>query len=391
MKFTELNLNPLILKAIREMGYQELTPVQEKTFPHILQGRDLLATAETGSGKTSACGIPLVQRINPSSNTIQSLILVPTRELALQYVEEIGKIAKYVKVLPFAVYGGFDMGIQKAKLASQVHILVATPGRLIDMLYSGYISLSEVQTLILDEADEMLKQGFAEDIDFILSCLVHEHEILLFAATMPDEVKKLAESYLNKPVVIELNLEQVAPQSLEHHFLSVPGSGKLNALQDYVQKESISQAIIFCNSRFSAEKLFKQIKSQLKNSEFIHGGLEQSKRTSIIRRFRNHKIIYMVATDLAGRGLDFREVSHIINYDFPMSSEAYTHRTGRAGRMGKLGIAVTLVTSRDLGSLKRMFRVNRIDHPIWLGKKPDPTSSSSYRKRHYRGKRTRRN
>ncbi|GAH09634.1 unnamed protein product, partial [marine sediment metagenome] len=186
------------------------------------------------------------------------------------------------------------------------------------------------------------------------------------------------------------NLEQVAPQSLEHHFLSVPGSAKLKALQDYVQKESISQAIIFCNSRFSAEKLFKQIKSQLKNPEFIHGGLEQSKRTSIIRRFRNHKITYMVATDLAGRGLDFREVSHIINYDFPMSSEAYTHRTGRAGRMGKLGIAVTMVTGRDLGSLKRMFRVNRIE-PIWLGKKHDPASSSSYRKKHYRGKRARRN
>ena len=370
MKFTELDIKQKILQALRVMKYSELTPIQEMTFPHILAGKDLLATAETGSGKTSACGIPLVQRIDPDLRAIQALILVPTRELALQYTEEIGRIAQNLNVVPFAVYGGFDMGVQKAKLQDVVHILVATPGRLIDFLYRGKISLSEVQTFVLDEADEMLKEGFLEDIEFVFSCLIHEHQTLLFAATMPADISRLADKYLNQPVRVQLNSQQVSPQSLIHQFQFVAQDARLSMLHSKMNEGSIRQAIIFCNSRINAEKLYLKLKNEHSQVDMVHGGMEQQKRSSVIRRLRNRQVRYMIATDLAGRGLDFSHVSHVINYDFPRSPIAYTHRTGRAGRMGREGIAITLVTHRDLGSAKRLITANRLA-PTWIGHQPD--------------------
>lgn len=371
MKFSDLNLKPPILKALTDMGYQDLTPIQEKTFSPILNGRDLLARAETGSGKTAACGIPLVQMIDPSLNAIQALILVPTRELALQYVEEINKISRLAGVVPFAVFGGFSMEVQKAKLSDSVHILVATPGRLIDFLYNTTsIDLSCVRTLVLDEADEMLKMGFIEDIDFIMSCLIHEHQTLFFAATMPEEIDRLIRTYLKEPVRVELNKEQVAPQSLVHHFQYTGQRDRLNALIEYLKKEEISQAIIFCNSRHHGKKLIRKLEGEFKSIEYIHGGLEQSRRTSIFERFRRNEITFMVATDIAGRGLDFSHVSHVINYDYPCGLESYINRTGRTGRMGRSGIAMTFVTDQELGDLKSLFKMNRID-PMWHGNIPD--------------------
>jgi ATP-dependent RNA helicase DeaD len=371
MKFSELNLKPEILKALAGMGYQDLTPIQEKTFSPILNGRDLLARAETGSGKTAACGIPLVQMIDPSLNAIQALILVPTRELALQYVEEIDKISRLTNVVPFAIFGGFPMEIQKAKLRDRVHILVATPGRLIDFLYNTTsIDLSYVRTLILDEADEMLKMGFIEDIDLIMSCLIQKHQTLFFAATMPEEIDRLVRTYLKEPVRVELNKEQLAPQSLVHHFQYTGRRDRLNALIEYLKREIISQAIIFCNSRYRGQRLMKELEGKFKSIEYIHGGLEQSRRTSIFERFRRKEITFMVATDIASRGLDFSHVSHVINYDYPCGFESYTHRTGRTGRMGRSGIAMTFVTEQELGVLKSLFKVNRID-PTWHGNIPD--------------------
>ncbi len=353
------------------MGYQELTPIQEKTFSSILNGRDLLARAETGSGKTAACGIPLVQRIDPSLNAIQALILVPTRELALQYVEEIDKISRHADIVPFAIFGGFSMEIQKAKLRDRVHILVATPGRLIDFLYhTTSIDLSSVRTLVLDEADEMLKMGFIEDIDFIMTCLIHEHQTLFFAATMPEEINRLIRNYLKEPVRVELNKEQVAPQSLAHHFQYSGRRDRLNVLIEYLKKEKISQAIIFCNSRHHGEKLIRELEGKFKSIEYIHGGLEQSRRTSIFERFRRKEITFMVATDIAGRGLDFSHVSHVINYDYPCGLESYINRTGRTGRMGRSGTAMTFVTDQELGVLKLLFKTNRID-PVWHGNIPN--------------------
>jgi ATP-dependent RNA helicase DeaD len=371
MKFSELDLKPEILKALTAMEYKELTPIQEETFLPILNGRDLLARAETGSGKTAACCVPLVQKIDASLNAIQALILVPTRELAFQYVEEISKISRLTDVVPFAVFGGFPMEVQEGKLRDRVHILVATPGRLIDFLYhTTAIDLSSVRTLVLDEADEMLKMGFIEDIDFILSCLIHEHQTLFFGATMPEEIDRLARTYLTKPVRVELNKERVAPQSLIHHFQFTGRHDRLNALIEYLRREKISQAIIFCNSRHHGEELIKKLEGKFGSIAYIHGGLEQSRRTSIFERFRRNEIAFLVATDVAGRGLDFSCVSHVINYDYPYRPESYTHRTGRTGRMGRAGIAMTFVTSQELGDLKSLFKMNRID-PVWHGDIPD--------------------
>jgi ATP-dependent RNA helicase DeaD len=370
MKFTELDLKPEILKALKGLGYEDLTPIQEETFSPILKGRDLLARAETGSGKTAACGIPLVQMIDPSLNAIQALILVPTRELALQYVEEIDNISSHTHVVPFAVFGGFSMEIQKAKLRDRVHILVATPGRLIDFLYNTTsIDLSRVKTLVLDEADEMLKMGFVEDIDFILSCLIHEHQTLFFAATMPEEIDRLIRTYLKDPVKVVLNKEQIAPQSLAHHFQYTERRDRLKTLIAYLKEEKISQAILFCNSRHHGEKLTRELEGEFKSLGYIHGGLEQSRRTSLFERFRRGEVTLLVATDVAGRGLDFSQVSHVINYDYPGDPESYTHRTGRTGRMGRSGIAMTFVTDQDLRALNSLFRTNRID-PLWHGSIP---------------------
>ncbi len=369
MKFTELDLQPQLLSSLEAMGYEEMTPIQEKAIPHVLAGRDILGLAETGSGKTAACGVPLVQLSDPDLNAIQALILVPTRELALQYVQELDDIAKQTKIVPFAVFGGFDMGIQKAKLRHRVNILVATPGRLIDFLWNTDLDLTNVRAVVLDEADEMLKMGFIEDIDFILSCLVHEHRTLLFSATMPGEIDRLTKTYLKDPVRVELNKDQIAPQSLVHHFLHT-GRNRLQVLRDYMEEEEIRQALLFCNSRDKAADLYKELQRGVKSVEVIHGGLDQDRRTSLFNRFRGEKIKFMVATDVASRGLDFSRVTHVINYDFPFNSEIYTHRTGRAGRMGRRGIALTLVGDRDLGQLGTILKDNRID-PVWLGPEPD--------------------
>lgn len=370
MKFTELGLKPQILRGLKDIGYEDLTPVQEVTFPLILANRDLIARAETGSGKTAACAIPLVQSIDQNLNEIQALILVPTRELALQYVSAISDIAKHTKIAPFAVYGGFPIEIQTSKLAHGVHILVATPGRLIDLLYHSPLSLSEVRTFVLDEADEMLNMGFITDIEFVLSCLIHEHQTLLFSATMPATIKHLAKKYLNDPLTIELNADKIAPSSLIHCFKQIDRKSHFELLVEFIEKEDPAQAIIFCNSRLNAIKLSDKLKGKFKSVDLIHGGLEQSRRTSLFNRFRANKVKVMVATDIASRGLDFSHTTHVINYDFPRGKEAYTHRTGRTARMGRKGTAITFYSRQDLNDLKDLLRRNRIK-PQWLGKEPD--------------------
>ena len=370
MKFTDLDLKPKILAALRDMQYIDLTPVQEKTFPHVLSGRDIIAKAETGSGKTAACAVPIVQMVDTSLKAVQALILVPTRELALQYVGEISNIARQTKIAPSAVYGGFPIQIQTAKLNHGVEILVATPGRLIDLLRNTKLSLSNVRTFVLDEADEMLNMGFISDVEFIINCLIHDHQTLLFSATMPREISKLARKYLNDPLTIDLSRDQAAPQNLQHHFMQVNIKSRLESLLKYINKARPKQTIIFCNSRIGAEKLHGHLKKKLSSTEIIHGGLDQSRRTSLFNRFRKMEIKIMVATALASRGLDFTHASHVINYDFPGDTEAYTHRTGRTARMGRKGIALTLFTKRDLRNLKALIDANRIQ-PIWQGAEPD--------------------
>ncbi len=369
MKFTELNLKPQILKALKQLGYRELTPIQEKTFPYIIAGKDMIALAETGSGKTAACGIPIVQSVDTAKNQIQTLVMVPTRELALQYVSAISDVAKFTHVTPFAVYGGFPIEIQKAKLSHGVNILIATPGRLIDLLRNSPLNLSQVQTFILDEADEMLNMGFITDIEFIISCLIHEHQTLLFSATMPKEIKHLAKKYLKNPITLELNVDQIAPQSLCHQFQQTTGGRKLGSLLQYIKDTKPTQAIIFCNSRRNCENLFDKLKKEIDSVDIIHGGMEQSRRSSLFNRFKKKQLKTIVATGIASRGLDFSHVTHVINYDFPDSPLAYTHRSGRTARMGRKGTAVTFFSNHDLHTLKTIIKNNNID-PVWLSAEP---------------------
>jgi len=374
MKYAELSLKPDVQRALQEMGYTDLTPIQEEAIPEILEGKDLIGLAETGSGKTGACAVPLVEMVDPEIREVQALILVPTRELAQQYVSEIADVAKFSKVAPFAMFGGFDMDIQRAKLKDGVHILVATPGRLIDFIWNNPLPLDNVRTVVLDEADEMMKMGFVENVDFIFSCIMQDVQTLLFSATMPKAVARLAKTYQTDPVRLELNKDQVAPQSLTHCFEVVKHGRQEERLYDYLKSNTIGQGLVFCNSRSRSSQLFRELRATMPSVEIIHGGLDQPQRSAVFRKFKNKEIDLLVATDVAARGLDFNKVTHVINYDFPMSDEAYTHRTGRAGRMGREGVAVTFVTNRDLGALGRLIRANGIQ-PVWLGEEPELRSS----------------
>jgi ATP-dependent RNA helicase DeaD len=387
MKFSELDIPSNILKSLKRMGYEEMTPIQEVTYPIISEGHDLCALAETGSGKTAACAIPLIQKVDPALNAIQALVVVPTRELCIQYVTEIQQIAKNTSVIPFAVYGGFDKDIDIAKLKHGVHILVATPGRLLDYLYSGILSFKHVKCAILDEADELLKVGFLEDIEFIMSCILHKHQTLLFSATMPEDIKKLAHDCLHDPRHISLITERKAPASIDHYFAYYHPKDKMARLIKYIKEEDVKQMLIFCNARHMVDKLYNSIRKEFESVGYIHAGLSQDKRTSVFRQFKNMKVRYLFASDVAGRGLDFSHVSHVVNWSLPQGRELYTHRTGRTGRMGRKGKALTFITRHELSDLRELIGRNEIS-PCWIGKDPlqenNTPQERKTRKSHFR-------
>ncbi len=366
------------MRSLKRMGFKELTPIQEATYPLIASGRDICALAETGSGKTSACAIPLVEKIDPPNKALQALVLVPTRELCLQYVKEVEQIAQKTPVVPFAVYGGMEKGFQISMLNHGVHILVATPGRLIDLVYDQVLDFSHIKCAILDEADELLKVGFLEDIEFILSCIPHKHQTLLFSATMPDDIKKLAHDCMDNPEFISLIQKRAAPKSIDHWFRYVHPRDKQTELLNYLKEENVRQAIIFCNARHLVDKLFRAIRGKFRDVEYIHAGLSQDIRSSIFNRFKRKKIRYLIATDVVGRGLDFSHVSHVINWNLPGGSEQYTHRTGRTGRMGRKGKAFTFITRHDLPHLRQIIQAKKID-PHWIGKDPFGKSESPHK------------
>ncbi|MBC8479322.1 MAG: DEAD/DEAH box helicase [FCB group bacterium] len=372
MKFTDLNLPPHLAGAIKKMGFTDLTPIQEATYPIISSGKDLCAQAETGSGKTAACAIPLIPIIDVNQDTIQILVIVPTRELCLQYVEEIRKLAEGTKIEAMAIFGGIDKKMNVIRFKTAVHVLVATPGRLIDLMYDGVVSFPEVKCAILDEADELLKEGFLEDIEFIMSCIRSGHQTLLFSATMGRDTKHLVEELLHEPEYVTLTSKKASPASIEHYFMHVPPRKKMETLQAYLNVEKIRQMIIFCDSRNTVEKLHNDLRKTVKNIEFIHGGLTQNKRSSLFRRFKTGNLHCMIATDVAGRGLDFSHVTHIINWDFPSRLEKYTHRTGRAGRMGRKGVALTFITNKDLRTAESMIVRDHLG-AVWLKQSSDGT------------------
>jgi ATP-dependent RNA helicase DeaD len=367
--FAEMGLDPLILKSLEKMEYKQPSPVQMHAIPVIMQGKDLIALSKTGSGKTAACAIPICHKVNPELIDIQALIIVPTRELATQYATETQKIGKEKKVKAFAIFGGEDASLQQSKLRSGVQVLVATPGRLIDFIYSRQIDLTHVETLILDEADEMLGMGFQDDLEFIINCLVHSHQTLLFSATMQEGVRKLAKKHMKDPMELSLITDQVSPETIEHRFLYCRYDQRDHALSNLLGELKPKQSLIFCHSRIQCEKVCRTLQRTFSDVDMLHAGLGQDLRSIITNKFRNGKIRFLVATDVAARGLDFSNVSHVFIYQLADNPDVYVHRSGRTGRQERSGIVVTLVTDRELHALKRVLHhIKR--QPLWVGEPP---------------------
>lgn len=369
VSFSDFNLNPVLLKALARMNYTEPTPVQAEVIPLIQQGRDLIALAQTGSGKTAACAIPICNKVDTGSKGIQTLIVVPTRELALQYVTEVDNIGRSLGVKAFAILGGEDMGTQQAKLQAGVHVLVATPGRLIDFIYSRSIDLSHVTTLVLDEADEMLSMGFYADLEFIIQCLVQKHQTLLFSATMPETIRRIARSHMREPLEVALNQSQTTPQHLEHRFVYCRHHDREHRLVELLQEMQPDQCLIFSQSRHHCETLCRQLQRHFDRVDFLHAGLEQEVRSIITNKFRQGKIRYLVATDVASRGLDFSHVTHVFMYQLAPDPEVYIHRAGRTGRCSRVGTSVALITDREMPLLHRVLQLLKCE-PVWIGHPP---------------------
>lgn len=382
--FSQFALDETILQALAKINYDSPSAIQAETIPLILQHRDLIALAQTGSGKTAACAIPICQLVDTTRPEIQALIIVPTRELALQYATEAQKIGLNKGVKAFAIFGGESAGMQQSKLKHGVQVLVSTPGRLIDFIYSRDIDLTHVETLVLDEADEMLSMGFYEDLKFVIQCLVHEHQTLLFSATMPKQIKELAKNHMKNPVEIVLTAVQKTPEQLDHRFIYCRHDERPGVLMDMIQKLNPKQSIIFCHSRIEVEKVCRALQKDVQGVDFFHAGLSQDVRTVVTNKFRAGKISHLVATDVVSRGLDFSGITHVFIYHLGDDPDIYVHRAGRTGRYDKAGMVVTLVTDRELGTLKQVLETIK-QEPSWIGN-PPPERKSSYKPRPPRGR-----
>lgn len=374
--FAAFQLDAAILKALEKMNFKDPSAIQTQTIPLIQQGKDLIALAQTGSGKTAACAIPICNRVDTERPHVQALIIVPTRELALQYATEAQKIGIYKGVKAFAIFGGEDPSLQQSKLKHGVQVLVATPGRLIDFVYSRQIDLSQVETLILDEADEMLSMGFYDDLEFIIQCLVHTHQTLLFSATMPPKIRLLAKQHMQNPQEVNLIQQRASPELIQHLFAYCPPHQKDQELLHLIKQSQPTQAIIFCHSRFQVEKVCQFLKKNLDSVDFLHAGLAQDIRTIVTNKFRTGKIRLLVATDVVARGLDFSKVSHVFIYQLPHDPDVYVHRSGRTGRYDKAGIVISLVTQRELSLLRSVLRQIK-QEAQWIGEAPPAPSAEA--------------
>ncbi len=378
--FADFNLDPTIMQALEAMNFKTPSPIQAMAIPLIQQGRDLIALAQTGTGKTATCAIPICQRVDTSKTHIQALIIVPTRELALQYAAEAQNIGKFKGVKTFSIFGGQDAGLQLSKIKHGVQVLVSTPGRLIDFIYSRSIDLTQVETLILDEADEMLSMGFYDDLEFIFQCLVHKHQTLLFSATMPKAIGEIAKKHLQDPLEVSLVSEHASPPSIDHHFLYCPHHHRDEALLKMIQDLQPKQAMIFCHSRIQVEKVCRFLRDKMEGVDFLHAGLDQDIRSIITRKFQTGKIRILVATDVAARGLDFSKVTHVFIYQLSDDPEIYVHRSGRTGRQDRTGTVITLVTDRELMSLKKVLHLIKRE-PKWIGTPPPARPRHHHRPR----------
>ena len=355
--FASLGLSEGLVKTLVALGYEAPTPIQEKTIPVLLSGKDVIGQAQTGTGKTAAFSLPMLQQIDPSSRATQALVLAPTRELAMQVSEAIHSYARgigQVNVLP--VYGGAPIGLQMRHLERGVHIVVGTPGRLIDHLDRKTLDLSKVRVIVLDEADEMLKMGFIEEVERILSELPKERQIALFSATMPAEVLRIAKRYLRNPTRIEIEHKTMTAPAIEQRFLNVSEGQKLEVLTQILELEPSEATLVFRRTKNGAAELAEKLQARGFAAEAMHGDMTQSLRETVIRRLRNGHVEVVTATDVAARGLDVEQITHVINYDIPHDVEVYVHRIGRTGRAGRSGMATIFITPRERRMLREIER-----------------------------------
>jgi ATP-dependent RNA helicase DeaD len=356
--FGELGLSKDVLQSLGEMGFEEPTPVQRRAIPCLMQGKDLVAQALTGTGKTAAFGIPLVERIDIGRIVPQAVVLAPTRELAVQVAEQITRIGQRRGLHLLPIYGGQPIERQLRALRRGVHAIVATPGRLMDHMRRGTVSLKAVKLLVLDEADEMLEMGFLEDVEYIMSHLPAERVTALFSATMPEPIVALARQYMRDPETIRLSKprEMTVPE-IDQVFYQVPFPRKFDALCRVLDAKRPERALVFCATKRMVDELVERVQARGYLAEGLHGDMSQAVRERVLRAFRAGQTEVLVATDVAARGLDIPEVSHVINFDIPPDPEYYVHRIGRTGRLGRRGAAITFVNPSEMRQLKLIERV----------------------------------
>ncbi len=359
MTFEDLGVRDDLLLAISELGFEMPMPVQEKVIPHLLnEDSDVVALAQTGTGKTAAFGLPVLQRIDPTQNYPQALILSPTRELCLQIGSDLADFSKYtpdVKVLP--VYGGSSIESQIRSLRKGVHIIVATPGRLLDLINRNVVHLDNVHTVILDEADEMLNMGFLDSINGILEYVPKERKMLLFSATMPQEISRIAQRYMKNPAEFVIGTRNEGSENVKHIYYMVNAKDRYLALKRIADNNPNIYGIIFCRTRRDTQEIADNLIHDGYNADALHGDLSQQQRDIVMKKFRDGVLSLLVATDVAARGLDVNNLSHVINYGLPDDTAVYTHRSGRTGRAGKTGVSVAIVHSREKSKIREIEKI----------------------------------
>ena len=357
--FEELGVSPEIRRAIEEMGYENPMPVQEEVIPYLLgENNDVVALAQTGTGKTAAFGLPLIQKIDVKNRIPQSLILCPTRELCLQIAGDLNDYSKYIdglKVLP--VYGGSSIDSQIRSLKRGVHIIVATPGRLLDLMERKTVSLSTIRNVVMDEADEMLNMGFTDSINAILADVPQERNTLLFSATMSPEIARISKNYLNNAKEITIGRKNEGTNNVKHVVFTVHAKDKYEALKRIVDYYPQIYGIIFCRTRKETQEIADKLMQEGYNADSLHGELSQAQRDAVMQKFRIRNLQLLVATDVAARGLDVDDLTHVINYGLPDDTESYTHRSGRTGRAGKTGTSIAIINLREKGKMREIERI----------------------------------
>jgi ATP-dependent RNA helicase DeaD len=356
LNFEDFNVSPELLRAVREMGFEEPTPIQKLTIPHALEGRDVIGQAQTGTGKTASFGIPVVEK-NIKGKSPYALIIEPTRELALQVSEELGALAVHRKCSILAVYGGASMERQIQALRKGTNIIVGTPGRIIDHLMRGTLSAKNISMVVLDEADEMLDMGFIADIERILEMTPESRQTMLYSATMPPEIIKIAKRHMNDPLKIAVNVKDIITPQIKQVFYEVRDKDKSEVLTRLLDVEDPERTLVFCHTKRDVDEISARLQHLGYNAGALHGDFTQSHREEMMAKFRSGKIEILVATDVAGRGIDVENISHVINYSIPQNPEGYIHRIGRTGRAGRAGIAVTFVTPREYRQLQLIERI----------------------------------